>query len=130
MRVINVDVLEVINAHLNDTLDVCCVDTTNGVLIEDVTLSAEHAWEYLTRNEVNIEDYTFEDMLSTLTMCQAILKLSNTLSCTADSSEIRRGFGYGTLASTALVSLKKCFYQLIKLRDIDIQEDFPFDKRV
>lgn len=100
-------------------------DTDREEVIERLDEEADAAWGELIKDG-RIAEYTVDDLTETAADCATIIEFAEERAWVEGDSGLWEGLTYGVLASIAYNSLRNCFYQLLKDRGHDTNDEYPF----
>ena len=118
---------QIIETAINSILDDLDfeLDTDREEVIERLDEETDATWGELVKDGF-IDQYTVSDLTETAADCASIIEFAEERAWVETDSGLWQGLTYGVLASIAYNSLRNCFYQLLKDRGHDTNDQYPF----
>lgn len=128
MNEANHNLMQTINIRLDEIVDDCHAKIDSVELIEMLDDACDCVFvDYV--DCVPIAEYNLDMLIDTSEACSEIIKYAEEVAWVEDDSGLWEGMTYGVLAAIAFGSLRNCFYQLMKDRGFDSNEDLPFKSK-
>lgn len=115
----------VIESALDDIIDDFDSGADREEVIDRLDEESDAVWTELVKYG-RIDKYTVDDLTETASDCAIIIEFAEERAWVETDSGLWQGLTYGVLASIAYSSLRNCFYQLLKDRGHDTNDEFPF----
>lgn len=114
-----------IELALDDIIDEFDADTNREEVIERLDEETDAVWGELIKDG-SIAQYTVSDLTETAEQCATIIGFAEERAWVETDGGLWQGLTYGVLASIAYFSLRNCFYQLLKDRGHNTDNEYPF----